>query len=58
MTNEEIVEELYHEAYSLGFINELRKKVDYLTSLEENKKLSRYEIVYKAYNMLKIEGTI
>jgi predicted translin family RNA/ssDNA-binding protein len=58
MTNEEIVEEIYHEAYELGFIEELRKKVDTLRVSVENAKLSHYEIVYKAYHLLKTEGLI
>ena len=55
MTNEEIVEEIYHEAYSLGFIDELRQKIESMRHSIENHKLSHSDLVYKAYYMLKEE---
>ena len=58
MTNEEIVEEIYHEAYALGFIDELREKIDNLKRTIEHHKLSHGELVYKAYYLLKKEEVI
>ena len=58
MTNEEIVEEIYHEAYTLGFIDELREKVDKLKRTIEYHKLPHGELVYKAYYLLKKEEVI
>jgi len=51
MTNEELIEELYHKAHIKGFFNELHEKVD-----ELNKKFKfkcRHEMVRTAYDELK-----
>jgi Ca2+-binding EF-hand superfamily protein len=51
MTNEELIEELYHKAHMKGFFNELHEKVD-----ELNKKFQfkcRHEMVRVAYDELK-----
>ena len=58
MTNEEIVEEIYHEAYSHGFIDELRKKVDEFRVCPNHNKLPHSELVYKAYYAIKSDVTI
>ena len=58
MTNEEIVEEIYHEAYALDFIDELREKMKTLRHSIEYHKLSHNDLVYKAYYMLKDEEII
>lgn len=57
MTNEEITEEIYHEAYSQGFIDELRQKMDELKLSVEYYNLPHHEMVYKAYHMVKPEET-
>ena len=51
MTNEELIEELYHKAHIKGFFNELHEKVD-----ELNKKYKfkcRHEMVRTAYDEIK-----
>lgn len=55
MTNEEITEEIYHEAYTKGFIDELRQKMDEFKTSMEYHKLPHNEMVYKAYHMVKPE---
>ena len=51
MTNEEFVEEIYHEAFEEGFINELNTALS--TLRYTHPKLSRYEMVEKAYYDIK-----
>ena len=58
MTNEEIVEEIYHEAYTQGFIDELRRKVDELKISPNHTRLPHSELVYKAYYTIKPDVTI
>ena len=51
MTNEELIEELYHKAHTKGFFNELHEKVDELN--QKNKFKCRHELVRTAYNEIK-----
>lgn len=51
MTNEEIVEEIYHEAYEKGFIDELNTNISKLHN--SHPRLNRYERVEKAYYTIK-----
>ena len=51
MTNEELIEELYHKAHKKGFFNELHEKVKELNT--KNKFTCRHEMVRTAYNELK-----
>jgi hypothetical protein len=55
MTNEEITEEIYHEAFAQGFIDELRAKVDEFKFSVDYHKLPHHEMVYKAYFLVKPE---
>jgi len=51
MTNEELIEELYHKAHKKGFFNELHEKVN---ELNKNKLFKcRHEMVRTAYDELK-----
>lgn len=47
MTNSEILDEILHECYKLGIIDDIRKKVEIL--LNKNPKLELYEAYYFAY---------
>jgi len=51
MTNEELIEELYHKAHVKGFFHELHEKVDELT--QKNKYKCKHDLVRTAYNELK-----
>ena len=51
MTNEELIEELYHKAHVKGFFHELHEKVDELT--QNNKYKCKHDLVRTAYNELK-----
>lgn len=51
MTNEELIEELYHKAHEKGFFNELHDKVNELT--KNNKYKCKHEVVRVAYDELK-----
>lgn len=51
MTNEELIEELYHKAHVKGFFNELHDKVIELK--KENKFKCGHELVRVAYDELK-----
>jgi len=51
MTNEELIEELYHKAHVKGFFHELHKKVNELT--QNNKYKCKHDLVRTAYNELK-----
>ena len=51
MTNEEFVEEIYHEAHTEGFIDELNEALK--TLHYTHPKLTRYERVEKAYYEIK-----
>jgi hypothetical protein len=51
MTNEELIEELYHKAHKKGFFNELHEKVSELKQTKQIK--CGYEIVRVAYDELK-----
>lgn len=51
MTNEEIVEELYHKAYKKGFIVNLREEVDRIKI--QNTNLDRVDVVNMAYKKCK-----
>jgi hypothetical protein len=51
MTNEELIEELYHKAHVKGFFNELHDKVIELN--KKNKYKCKHEVVRVAYNELK-----
>lgn len=48
MTNEEITEEIYHDAHKRGFINELRDELDLLRITHP--KMDRYDRIHKAYH--------
>ena len=51
MTNEELIEELYHKAHKKGFFSELHEKVD---ELKKSKKFKcGHELVRTAYDELK-----
>jgi hypothetical protein len=51
MTNEELIEELYHKAHMKGFFNELHNKVDELSKSKLFK--CRHDMVRTAYNEIK-----
>ena len=51
MTNDELVEELYHKAHIKGFFIELHEKVEELT--QKNKYKCRHDLVRTAYDELK-----
>jgi hypothetical protein len=51
MTNEELIEELYHKAHAKGFFHELQDKVRELN--KKNTFRCRHEMVRTAYNELK-----
>ena len=51
MTNEELIEELYHKAHVKGFFHELQDKVRELN--KKNTFRCRHEMVRTAYNELK-----
>jgi len=51
MTNEELIEELYHKAHKKGFFNELHDKVSELKKTKQYK--CRHELVRTAYDELK-----
>ena len=51
MTNEELIEELYHKAHKKGFFNELHDKVLELKKTKQYK--CGHEVVRVAYNELK-----
>jgi hypothetical protein len=51
MTNEELIEELYHKAHKKGFFNELHDKVNELKKTKQFK--CGHEVVRVAYNELK-----
>ena len=51
MTNEELIEELYHMAHVKGFFHELHEKVNELT--QNNKYKCKHDLVRTAYNELK-----
>ncbi len=51
MTNEELIEELYHKAHAKGFFHELHEKVKELTNNHKYK--CKHELVRTAYNELK-----
>jgi len=45
MTNEEITEEIYHEAFTEGFIDELRQKIDEFKFSKDHHKLPHHFLV-------------
>ncbi len=49
MTNEEIAEEIYHQAFELGFIDLLRDKIGYIYTTTIVRDHS--DVVQKAYNL-------
>ena len=51
MTNEELIEELYHKAHAKGFFHELHDKVNELKKTKQFK--CGHEVVRVAYNELK-----
>jgi hypothetical protein len=51
MTNEELVEEIYHEAFEKGFIDELNTNIYKLHN--SHRRLNGYERVEKAYYTIK-----
>ena len=51
MTNEELIEELYHKAHAKGFFNELHDKVKELKQSSNIK--YEHRLVQKAYSELK-----
>ena len=51
MTNEELIEELYHKAHTKGFFNELHDKVEELK--KQNRSKHDHELVRTAYNEIK-----
>jgi hypothetical protein len=57
MTNEEITEEIYYEAHTNGFIDELRAKVDEFKVSVHYHRLTHHEMVHKAYHTVKPKET-
>jgi hypothetical protein len=51
MTNEELIEELYHKAHAKGFFHELHDRVKELTQNHKHK--CKHDLVRTAYNELK-----
>lgn len=51
MTNEELIEELYHKAHQKGFFNELHQKVDELKL--KNPRAQLCDITQSAYREIK-----
>ena len=51
MTNEELIEELYHKAHMKGFFNELHNKVGELSKSKLFK--CKHDMVRTAYNEIK-----
>ena len=51
MTNEELIEELYHKAHAKGFFHELHDKVKQVK--QSGIKECEHRLVQKAYNELK-----
>ena len=51
MTNEELIEELYHKAHVKGFFHELHDKVSELS--QKSKFKCRHKLVRTAYDELK-----
>jgi membrane-bound inhibitor of C-type lysozyme len=51
MTNNELIEELYHKAHAKGFFHELHKKVKEIKQTKQFK--CGHEVVRVAYNELK-----
>jgi hypothetical protein len=51
MTNEELIEELYHKAYAKGFFNELHDKVKEIK--QNGVRECEHRLVQKAYSELK-----
>jgi hypothetical protein len=51
MTNNELIEELYHKAHKKGFFNELHEKVSELKKTKQIK--CGHELVQTAYDELK-----
>lgn len=49
MTNEEFTEEIYYEAHSQGFIEELREEIDKMRNSIHHYKLPHHELVHQAY---------
>lgn len=53
MTNEELIEELYHKAHQKGFFNELHQKVDELK--QKDPKAPLCDVTQSAYRQIKKE---
>jgi len=51
MTNEELIEELYHKAHQKGFFNELHQKVDEIK--KQNPKMQLCDVTQSAYREIK-----
>jgi hypothetical protein len=51
MTNEELIEELYHKAHAKGFFNELHDKVKEIK--QKGIRECEHRLVQKAYSELK-----
>ncbi len=51
MTNEELIEELYHKAHAKGFFHELHEKVKEVK--QSGIKECEYRLVQRAYSELK-----
>ena len=53
MTNEELIEELYHKAHQKGFYQQLHQKVDEIK--QENPRMPLCDITQSAYRQIKKE---
>jgi len=51
MTNEELIEELYHKAHQKGFFKELHQKVDEIK--KQNPKMQLCDVTQSAYREIK-----
>lgn len=56
MTNEEHMEEIYYEAHTLGFIDQLRQAINDITNTIQ--KISHNDAVFMAYDNLLKSGVI
>lgn len=53
MTNEELIEELYHKAHQKGFYQQLHQKVDELK--QKNPRMPLCDVTQSAYRQIKKE---
>ena len=56
MTNEEHMEEIYYEAHTQGFIDQLRQAINEITNTIQ--KISHNDAVFMAYDTLLKNGVV